>query len=293
MWNRSCNVAARLAPCGGEAKLRLIICGHYDSQRTGIIWSETLWKHLAPMLRKLPAFVQSPFVPVTLAMFIQPFVGMADIAGFDRAFVSVAGASILVIYAVTGVLLADWSVGAHVPGASDNASGAAAVLTLGEEWLRGPADRVEIILLSTGCEETGLLGAAAWAENHREEIKSVPTYFLNLDGLGFGPPRVLGREIPLVGLPKSYPPRILAMCTRFAAERGLLDVGPYTVAGFTDGLAFLVRGVPGLTVVGVHDDGRLPHWHRRTDDLHRMDFDAAWLGVEFASGLMQKLAALS
>jgi len=117
MWNRSCNVVARLAPHGGEAKLRLIICGHYDSQRTGIIWSETLWKHLMPMLRKLPAFLQSAFVPVSLAMFIQPFVGMADIAGFDRASVSVAGASLLIIYAVTGVLLADWSVGAHVPGA--------------------------------------------------------------------------------------------------------------------------------------------------------------------------------
>jgi hypothetical protein len=72
-----------------------------------------------------------------------------------------------------------------------------------------------------------------------------------------------------------------------------LDAGPCTVAGFTDGLAFLVRGVPGLTVVGARDDGRLPHWHRHTDDLHTMDFDAAWRGVEFACGLMQKLATLS
>jgi hypothetical protein len=40
------------------------------------------------------------------------------------------------------------------------------------------------------------------------------------------------------------------MCSQFAAERGLSDAGPYTDAGFIDGLAFLVRNVPGVTVVG-------------------------------------------
>jgi hypothetical protein len=128
----------------------LIVCGHYDSQRTGTIWNEKVWKRLTPMLRKLPACAQSPFLPVTLAMILQSVIGMGAIAGASRALVSVTGASILVVYVVTGILLAEWSVGVHVPGASDNASGAAAVLTLGEEWLRDPADQVEVVLLSTG-----------------------------------------------------------------------------------------------------------------------------------------------
>jgi hypothetical protein len=37
--------------------------------------------------------------------------------------------------------------------------------------------------------------------------------------------------------------------------------------------------VPGVTVVGTRDDGRLPHWHLQTDDIQRMDFDAAWRSV--------------
>jgi hypothetical protein len=133
----------------------------------------------------------------------------------------------------------------------------------------------------------------AWADEHRSEIQNLPTYFLNLDGLAFGPPRFLGREIPLVGLPQSYPTRILAICSQLAAERGLVDAGPHSVAGFTDGLPFLVRGVPGVTVVGTRDDGRLPLWHLQTDDIQRMDFDAAWRSVEFASRLMPRLAALT
>ena len=291
MWSSSRNVAARLPPAGDEAKARLIICGHYDTQRTGLIWNETFWKRLTPILRRLPTLAQSLFLPVTLMMILQLFFGLAACVGANRTLVTVAGASILTVYGLTGVLLAECSVGSFVPGACDNASGAAGVLTLGEEWLKRPAEHVELILLSTGCEETGLLGAAAWADKHREEIQALPTCFLNLDGLAFGPPRFLGCEIPLVGLPEKYSPRILTICSLLAAEQGLVDAGPHTVAGFTDGLAFLVRGIVGATVVGIQDDGSLPHWHLRSDDAQRMDFDAAWRSMKFASELMFRLAA--
>ncbi len=45
-----------------------------------------------------------------------------------------------------------------------------------------------------------------------------------------------------------------------------------------------------MTLVGCQPDGRLPHWHRPTDDAARMDFDAAWDGVESASLVMRRLA---
>lgn len=289
--HRSCNIVARLAPRRGEARGRLVICGHHDSQRTGLIWNESIWERLTPMLLKLPAAARSPLLPVTLAMLAQSLIGAAALAGADRAFVSVAGITILVIYGFAGALLAEWSIGVHVPGASDNASGAAAVLALGEEWLREPADEIEVVLLLTGCEETGALGAAAWADRHRAEIRGLPTAFLNLDGLGFGPPRFVGQEAPLAGPPVNYPPRMLSICAAIAAEEGLVNAGPHPVPGFTDGLAFLVRGVPGVTVIGSRADGHLPHWHQPTDDAENMDFDAAWRGIEFARRLMPRLIA--
>lgn len=179
--------------------------------------------------------------------------------------------------------------GRTCPGAADNASGAAAVLSLAEDWLRRPEAGVELVLLFTGCEETGALGAAAWADRHRGEIAAVPTSFLNLDGLGFGPPHLLGCEIPLAGLPVRYPPRLVARCMEAAAEGGHELPKPLTVAGFTDGLALRARGLSGVTLVGCQPDGRLPHWHRPTDDAARMDFDAAWDGVESACLVMRRL----
>lgn len=148
-----------------------------------------------------------------------------------------------------------------------------------------------MVLLFTGSEETGLLGAAAWAKRHREELRAVPTLFLNLDGLGMGSPRFLGCEVPLAGLPAAYPAPLLRLCRQVAQEMGLADAGPHTPFGFTDGLAFLARGIPGVTVIGSGDQGQLANYHQLTDTPERMDFRAAWQGVQFAGRLQRRLAA--
>jgi hypothetical protein len=49
------------------------------------------------------------------------------------------------------------------------------------------------------------------------------------------------------------------------------------------------RGVLGVTVIGSRADGQLPYWHQPTDDAERVDFEAAWWGVEFAQRLMPRL----
>ncbi len=174
-------------------------------------------------------------------MLIQTGLGLVGPGVIGPVVWSAAAAGILGVYAGYGALLAEWSLGAHVPGAADNASGAAAVLSLAEDWLHWPEVGVELVLLFTGCEETGALGAAAWADRHRGGIAALPTAFLNLDGLGFGPPHLLGCEIPLAGLPLRYPPGLVARCREAAALGGHELPEPLTVPGFTDGLA-LLRG---------------------------------------------------
>lgn len=134
------------------------------------------------------------------------------------------------------------------------------------------------------------VGPSRRADRHRAELRALPSAFLNLDGLGFGPPRLVSQEVPLAGPAWNYPARLLDLGTKTADEEGVVGVGPYPVPGFTDGLALLVRGMPGITLIGSQPGGRLPHWHRPTDDPERMDFDGAWRGVELASRLMSRLA---
>ena len=56
--------------------------------------------------------------------------------------------------------------GEDVPGASDNASGTAVALQLAAECAAAPLDHTEVDVLITSCEESGLLGAQAYARRH-------------------------------------------------------------------------------------------------------------------------------
>jgi hypothetical protein len=226
---------------------------------------------------------------LALAMAAQALVGAVALWGVSPA-VTAAGWALLAVYALFGALFGQMAAGSFVPGAADNASGAAAVLSLASAWCRDPIDGVELVPLLTGCEETVLLGAAAWADRHRDELRAVPTLFLNLDGLGFGPPRFLGWDVPALGLPVAYPPALLDTARAVAAEQGLTNAGPCGLPALTDGLAFLKRGILGLTIIGCRDNGRLPNYHRMSDTADAIDWNGAFAGLDFAWALLRRLA---
>lgn len=283
------NVTARLRPAAGDVSRRLIVCGHYDTQRTGMLFHEQVWRRLTPFFLRLPPAFQVPMVPVCLAMAGQVVLGFGVVGGLDSKVALIAGGVLAAIYVGFAAPFAEWSVRRHVPGAADNASGAAAVLAIAEQWDPAACPGTELVLLLPGCEESGLLGAGAWADRHVAELREIPTVFLNLDGLGFGPPRVVEVEVPLAGWPARYPRGMVERCSEVAVEGNAAGVRPRMVPVLTDGTALLARGLSGVTVVGMQPDGRLPHWHQMTDDVAHLDFDAAWEGVVFAGRVARVL----
>jgi hypothetical protein len=164
------------------------------------------------------------------------------------------------------------------------------VLTLCQNWQREPVSDIELRIVFTGCEEGGLLGATEWADRHRDEVCSLPTLFLNLDNLGFGPPRFFASEVPLCGWPIPYSPAMIAAAKAAAEEVGLIDPGPHSMPGPTDALAFLVRGMEGMSIVSFRKWGFMPTYHRLLDTTENLDFDAAWQAVLFGETLLRRMA---
>jgi hypothetical protein len=292
--SRSQNVVGRVPASAAAAARRIVLCAHYDTQPSGWIWA--LNRYLMPLGVRSPLTLKPPFTPVLFMMVAE--LGIAATALVAPHFASVAriaAALLLLAYAVLAVFLLQWSFGRPVPGAADNASGVAAVLAIADSWLAGPrpARDVELVVLLSGCEECGLLGAAAWADRHRAELRSLPTVFLNVDGVGFGPPRFLGAEVPAAGVPLRAPGWVLEQCAAVASDQGLTDAGPHALPGPTDGLAFLARGVPGVTVVGFRDGFVLPHYHTMQDTSENMNFTAALDGTRFTRAILWRLAVQS
>src|SRR5207244_13421157 len=99
--------------------------------------------------------------------------------------------------AVLGLTVAsylDIATSRTVPGASDNATGVAALIELARRFAAAPAPGVELVLLAPGCEESGMGGMAAFLRDHAAELRSLSTLVLGLDTLGAGTAIVLNAE---------------------------------------------------------------------------------------------------
>jgi hypothetical protein len=277
----SANVFARL-PAQGTPRRRLLLLAHYDTQRTGAMWKDSFQRAACRDSQWIPAAFKGPMSLVSMAMLAEIGLGVLQAMGTMPIFVSVMAALVMCIFIAAAVVLLDWALGPYVPGAGDNGSGVAAVLSLGQKWLDEPVPDVEVILLFPGCEETGLTGAAAWADRHAAELVSLPTVFMNVDGVSFGPPKYLVCEVPVVGLHTlPYPASMIEACKQVAHSPDGVEALPQVMPGPTDGLALLVRGLPGITIIGSQDDCYLPNYHQLTDTSERMDFESAWAGTEF------------
>lgn len=290
---QSRNVTGTIPPADGSKPLRqLIVCAHIDSQRTGWFWQTPVLKVLSALLQKVPAPMQSPTFPIMAAFVLQPVAGVAALLWPLHFPVILCLSIFMFIYGLAALILGNWARGAFVPGACDNASGVAAAMALAEQWLKEPVAGVQLVLLLSGCEETGSLGAAAWLQAHRAELAQIPSYFLVLDSLGYGAPRFLKREYTLATVPLPYKPEMLKLADQVALQQGLTKAGPHILPTFTDALAFIQRGIPGVSVITCEDGVYLPNYHQMTDTSDNMNFDVGWQATTYAWGLLKALATV-
>ena len=171
-----------------------------------------------------------------------------------------------------------------MPGALDNASGVAAVMALVHRFVKEPIPGVGLEILLTGCEESGLLGAAAWADAHKSQRSEVT--FINLDCVGVKPIRYFSQESPVIGPSVPYPKGLVARAQAVASTLASKPQ-PISLPGPTDGLAFLARGFSGITILGLTADGRMPNYHQMTDVPEHVDHAAIGEAVEFAWEFMR------
>lgn len=185
-----------------------------------------------------------------------------------------------VLAAGLGLLLERELRGADVPGANDNASGAAAVAVLATELQAAPPVNTRVICLFTGSEEAGVLGADAFLgelEATGEDWRS--WLFVNFDGVAA--PATL-RFLRHEGVLRRWrtDARLFAVAERLAARRPDLGLRPADRnAGLTyDTTPVIARGGRGITVSA--QDRTIPNYHASTDTVENTDQDTLARAVE-------------
>ena len=245
------NVAAAIEP-GGPARRTVCLVGHIDSSRSGLMFHPALVGYLNHWIA-LQTFA-------ALGQAAEPITTRSN--GARRAVRS--GRTLL---AVGLALLIERELrGVDVAGANDNASGAAVAAQLASEVSAAPLDSTRVVLLLSGAEEAGTLGAQALLDSR----ETSDWLFLNLDSVGgSGTLRYLRREGVIAKFRSD--PVLIRLALELSQRRPDLRMGPAdSPAGLTyDSSPITARGGRALTLST--QDGSIPNLHRETDTYENID----------------------
>ncbi|MGH2369110.1 MAG: M28 family metallopeptidase [Chloroflexota bacterium] len=180
---------------------------------------------------------------------------------------------------------AHYDTAAGVPGATDNASGTAAVLELCEVFAAAGVPALGIDFVAFGADEYGRhrggnLGAAEYVRRHPVEVGKTRAV-VEADGVGTAPRRP---RVRLIGWPPGRRESLLEVLRRFPA---------YTVDDQSDKpdarpTAFHLPGVPALAFV---DDYRFLPIHTVQDTIDLMSPDGLALAAEVMGAVVEHLSA--
>jgi Peptidase family M28 len=254
------NVVAHL-PAQGTPTRTVVLVAHHDAARTGLMWDPRLTQagdRAAARSGKRASLALLPELSFVAAAL-----------GLRRLPAAVLGAAL-------GLVL-DQSRRPVVPGANDNASGVAGVLELVGRLARDRPDGLEVLVLCSGCEESGMGGMLAWIDSTGEALDPERTLIVGLDTIGSGEPVVLEAEGGL--WPVRYGETDVALGERAGLRR-------WRLGAWTDPVLARLAGLPAISILSVRDGG-FPNYHLPTDTPDRVDLDCVEACVAAAESIIR------
>jgi Peptidase family M28 len=273
-----------------EAPARVILCAHYDAARTGAVFAPSVAARGARLAARLPVPI-GPFRLLFWALvLLLPILG-ARMAGLDSALISALQVPSTLVLLLGALALVDIELSGIVPGANDNASGVATVLSLAEELDAEPPPHLDVWVLLTGAEECLQEGMRAFVLAHRGELDPETTHFVCLDTVGHGRPRFEASAGWVVSY--SLDARLNELCEAIAeADAGgeeRYGAAPLRHGFAGDSLPPRLRGYPSIGITSLGEDGYVPGQHTTADTPERVDPAALERAHGFTLELIRQL----
>jgi len=284
-------VSQNVVSPGGRpgAPIRLILMAHYDAARTGYIFSKA-----SNRIRKLPERTRVGLGPFRLFFWLGlapllPILG-ARMAGLDATWLNAVQAVPTIVLIVAGFLLIDIALSEIVPGAYDNASGVAAVLSAAEELTANPPENLDVWVVLAGAEESFCEGSRAFVRGRRKEFDRENTAFVNVDSVSFGQVAYEVSQGPVISLP--HDPQLIELCQALS-ESGVAGpdgARPIRHPLLDDAMPARVRRLRAITLRTTDENGNLAPWYHTHDDVpDRVDAEALMRATDFVVSLARLL----
>ncbi len=260
---------------GGAAKPVVVLSAHYDSPRTGLAFGPrpvARARRLSPRMRLFFAPVRLIFWLGIVPLLLISGARMAGAQGDWLSTIQLIPTAILLL----GIApLIDIHLSPPSPGACDNASGVAAVISAARGLKADPIGNIDLWVLLTGAEESGSEGMAAFVRSHRAELADRRAAFINLDSVGFGRIHCVTGEGPVATT--ALDRGLIELCEQIATDRDL-ELGKVRIPMRTDAVAAQVRGFSAISLIGADDGVGSPLAHTLGDlpgTIDHITLDAA------------------
>jgi len=277
----SVNVVGRVGP--SVPKRRVVLSAHIDTAQAGWIFSPQLADRFARTNRSLiraEGTPQSPFALPEMLIVGGALVALGTWLGAHGFLFDLARAVIGIGLVVTCVLTLQWATSPATPGANDNASAVAAMLTCAEQLMATLPDDVELWLVGTGAEEVGCRGMHTFVQQNLG-WPTDSTYYVNFECVGGGALHFIRSEGMLAKA--SYPPTMLELARRVAASGAFGDVTVTDLLAATDGNAPAGHGYPTLSLISLESNGVPRNYHRPEDTVDALDIPMVTRAADFGA----------
>ncbi|CAA9501508.1 MAG: hypothetical protein AVDCRST_MAG45-1337 [uncultured Solirubrobacterales bacterium] len=276
---------------GGEKPGVLVLLAHHDAAHTGGVFrprSVERRARIGARIRRPFGLAEVFFVALILLLgccLVRLLVPQSSVLGLVQLVPTAA-----LIASVP--LLLDIVFGRIVPGANDNASGAATVLALAERY-GGRLEHFDLWCVFAGAEEAQALGMREWVRRNRGELDPARTLFVDLDKVGAGTVHYARKE----GLifPLSYDARLLGLCDEIAGEQtsgeSRVAARGYAARTTGDAAAARARGLRAVSISCLNELGYVPQYHAPGDTPERLEDEALEDAYEFCCELIERIDA--
>lgn len=274
-----------VSPGDRPGAARLILMAHYDAARTGYIFSKG-----SNRIRRLPERIRLGLGPFRIFFWLGlapllPILG-ARMAGLDATWLNALQAIPTIILIVAGFLLIDIALSDIVPGAYDNASGVAAVLSAAQELTASPPENLDVWVVLAGSEESFCEGSRAFVRARRKELDRATTVFVNIDSVSSGEVAYEISQGPVISLP--HDPQLIELCEALSAAGQ--SARPIRHPVLDDAMPARVRRLRAITLRTTDSDGNLAPWYHTHEDVpERVDAEALTRATDFVVSLARLL----
>lgn len=268
-----------------KPRARIVLSAHIDAAQAGWLFSPALADGFARRARAASDAGAPPSGPNAMPealLLLGAGVAAAAWLGADGFLLQLARFASAAGLSVAAVLGLQWAFAPCSPGANDNASAVAAMLTCAEQLLAQLPPEAELWIAGTGAEEVGCCGMHALVKRHPEWTAD-DSYFVNFECVGGGRLHWIRSEGTLAK--SGYPPLLIELARRVASSGAFGAITPTDLLAGTDGHVPAGHGLPTLSLIALEENGVPRNYHRPEDVAEAIDAAVVVRAADFGAAV--------